>query len=103
MLHVFNTKVYKLRDEKVRLIEVLKGIEKRIFQIHEELPDCRKIQPIVIPEMTAADFPEKEVELKMNVEPNFQASLKKKKVTELQTANKHGKKVWSDWYGVLML
>lgn len=47
-----------------------------------EIPSNRIIQAPVIPTLTPDDFPEKEMEMKMNVETDFRSSLIKKKSKE---------------------
>lgn len=64
------------------MIENLKKKLVNLKRIHAEIPNNRIIQAPAIPTMTPDDFPEKEMEMKMNVESNFRSSLGKKNSKE---------------------
>ncbi|XP_060530871.1 cilia- and flagella-associated protein 44 [Cylas formicarius] len=63
--HNFIRKVYDIRDEKYKLIELLKKKQKRLDEINEELPEYMRKNGPDIPPYDAAEFPEEKLKIKV--------------------------------------
>ncbi|KAK4886372.1 hypothetical protein RN001_002643 [Aquatica leii] len=77
--HDFNVLVMKLRDEKCQLHEYMSNLKSRLDQIHEELDSLSIKDSPPAPKITAQDFPEKNLNVEVNL-PLSTSALKQKEV-----------------------
>lgn len=65
-MHNFSLKIYKLRDEKSRIIKYLNEKLDDLEKIHAELPeDSRRFGPAVPKDSEDENYPEKKFEVKV--------------------------------------